>query len=256
MKKSARRLATRILCASLLLAPVGAAIADMVIVRPGDTLALIAERELGNRSRYSEICELNLRALRHDCDYLVAGMELTLPERGAGARNVVASRPSAMVASRGPSNTIQLKGDYVVRLGGSSDEKLTAPKGYKATLTDDYVELKGHVANASAGGRPGIWLRIPDSMEERASGKIVVVKAVVRMRRTPGPIAMAYSTADVGNSGWVTKGAGTDFKSVSFTYRVPAMKKGGGDYVGILPDPRNAGQVLQVAQLAVSVLGE
>lgn len=248
MMKSIKITSAKLLYASVFLTSFTAAIADTVVVGPGDTLALIAERELGNRNRYKEICELNLRALRHDCNYLTIGMVLNLPPRGE-ARKVTASSAPGIDSST--PNTIILIGDYMATFGRFGKDSLNVPEGYEARLADDHVELSGYVADASPGGRPGVWLQLPELVEKRASGKMVLVKVVVRMRRTPGPIALAYSTADVGNSGWIAKGVGTEFEVVSFAYEVPEMRKGRGDFIGILPDPKNVGQVLHVAEIAV-----
>jgi len=56
------------------------------VVVEGDTLSDIAKFELGKRSRWGEIYELNRDRLGDNYDYLVPGTELLLPERTTPAR--------------------------------------------------------------------------------------------------------------------------------------------------------------------------
>ena len=253
MKINTNRLAAYVVCASLSLASLSAAFADTVVVRPGDTVIKIAERELGNRNRFTEICRLNRRVLGGDCDWITVGMVLELPTRVHIRKAAVLTAASV---SQGFGDSSTLKGDFVARFTRSSGQTLNAPAGYAATPADIFVQLSGHAANASSGGKPGIWLQVPDSIEKAASGNVIIVDALVRMATGGGPIGLAYSTNEVGNSGWRTQEAGTEFKTVSFTYQVPPMKNGGGDYIGILPDPENTHQVLYVAEISLRVVAE
>ncbi len=253
MNINADRLVAYVVCASLSLASLSAASADTVVIRPGDTVIKIAERELGNRNRFTEICRLNRNVLGGDCDRISVGMVLDLPAR-VGARKAAVSTAASVSLSFGDSST--LKGDFVARFTRSSGPTLNAPKGYTVTPADNFVRLSGHVANASAGGKPGIWLQVSDSIEKAASGNVIIVDALVRMATAGGPIGLAYSTNEVGNSGWRTQEATTEFKTVSFTYQVPPMKNGGGDYIGILPDPENVDQELHVAEISLRVVAE
>jgi len=242
-----------VVCASLSLAFLSAAFADTVVIKPGDTVIKIAERELGNRNRFTEICSLNRNVLGGDCDRISVGMVLDLPAR-VGARKAAVSTAASVSLSFGDSST--LKGDFVARFTRSSGPTLNAPTGYTVTPADNFVRLSGHVENASSQGKPGIWLQVSDSIEKAASGNVIIVDALVRMATAGGPIGLAYSTNEVGNSGWRTQEATTEFKTVSFTYQVPPMKNGGGDYIGILPDPENVDQVLYVAEISLRVVAE
>ena len=65
-------------------------------VEQGDTLMDIARRQLGKKSRWAEIYELNRDRLGEDHDFLPAGMQLALPEPSAppgGRGDSVAERP-------------------------------------------------------------------------------------------------------------------------------------------------------------------
>jgi hypothetical protein len=93
----------------------------------------------------------------------------------------------------------------------------------------------------SAGRTGGYSVRVPDDFERAASGKRVRVGVVVESPDgRPVRFRLAYSTNEVGNSGWKDftvsqSGAGSTFQ---FDYDVPPMKDGLGDFIGILPiDP-------------------
>jgi hypothetical protein len=55
---------------------------DIVRVQPGDTLAEIAERRLGNRDRWKEIFKLNGDVVE-DADHIYPGMPLRVPKISA-----------------------------------------------------------------------------------------------------------------------------------------------------------------------------
>lgn len=252
MLANTKRLVSLALFASFVATPVDAAGARTVVVKPGDTLGEIAERELGRTDRLLEICTLNRKVLKYDCDHIPVGTVLMLPTR---VDSHAAQVKRAGSASQSHGDRTALGGDFVARLERSGGQTLNSPKSYQVIPSDNFIRLSGHVANAVSTGTPGVWLQLPESIERQASGKTIVVQVLVRAP-IPGPIALAYSTNEVGNSGWVTRSAGTTFRTVSFTYEVPTMKDGRGDYVGILPDPKNARQVTEVAGIAVAVLGQ
>ena len=63
--------------------------------------------------------------------------------------------------------------------------------------------------------------------------------------------ALAYSTAEVGNSGWRKFSVSHSLGSKSFEWDVPTMKNGHGDYVGILP---TFGPGVEIETLAVEAI--
>lgn len=250
MRKNAKRRLACLVVASLLSAPSFAAPENTVVVKPGDTLSKIAARELGRRDRYGEICWLNWRTLGGECDYLTEGMVLKLPvredARKMAVRGAVPTNRQPKVARSTANN------NFVAAFSPTSGQTLNAPAGYAVTPADDFVTLSGYTENATSQGRPGIWLQLPDAIENLASGKQVIIRARIRSA-TEGLMQLAYSTNEVGNSGWVTRQVGSSFAEVWFTYRVAPMRIGNGDFIGILPDPENTGQVLDVAEISVSV---
>lgn len=119
------------------------------------------------------------------------------------------------------------------------------PKGLTAepVKTEDgttVVYLSGVRAKEKpeSGGRTdGFSIRVPDSFEAAASGNRVRVTVIARAPRgaEAAEFSLAYSTSEVGNSGWRKFTAGSDFEPKGFEWDVPTMKNGNGDYVGILP---------------------
>lgn len=245
------------LCLGLLCAPPSLAVADTVVVQPGDTIAEIAARELGDKKRFPEICALNQAVLDYGCDYISVGMVLTLPARQGAIESPAKKVMPDLGSTEGPrkGKKTQLNGDFVAQFSRSGSHVLNASNGYKAEPADDFVRISGHLPNAPSDGIPGIWFKVPSAIEQQASGRTILVKVLVRAP-TPGPVALTYSRNEIGASGWITKGAGTRFRTLTFSYRVPLANNFGGDYVGILPDPRNARQHIEVAEIALSVLGE
>jgi hypothetical protein len=124
------------------------------------------------------------------------------------------------------------------------DTIAVVPKGLAATPIETadgkvVLHLSGAiVGQADSSGRTnGFSIRVPDSFEAAASGKRVRVTARVRATQDAdaAEFSLAYSTSEVGNSGWRKFTVGREFEPKGFEWDVPPMKKGNGDYVGILP---------------------
>lgn len=65
---------------------------------------------------------------------------------------------------------------------------------------------------------------------------------------------MAYSTNDLGNSGWRGLTLTPEPAEHEFDYAVPPLVRGNGDYVGIDPDPEGTGQAVTIHAIRVDVL--
>jgi hypothetical protein len=101
-----------------------------------------------------------------------------------------------------------------------------------------YISLaNGKTDAASHGPIEGYSIRLPDTIEAAASGRLVSVNVVARAAGSAqSRFALAYSTNEVGNSGWRFQSAGPEWSVFTMEYDVPVMKKGNSDFVGILPD--------------------
>ena len=101
-----------------------------------------------------------------------------------------------------------------------------------------YISLANGKTNATSHGMTeGYSIRLPDTIEAAASRNRVSVNVVARAAGSAqSRFALAYSTNEVGNSGWRWQDAGPEWSVFTMEYDVPVMKKGNGDFVGILPD--------------------
>ena len=92
----------------------------------------------------------------------------------------------------------------------------------------------GEARDNSGGHTSGAFFTLSGDAEAMASGKTVRVE--VEVRGSEGQVlAVAYSTADVGNSGWQEFTLSGNREWVSFDYPVNPMREGNNDYVGLLP---------------------
>lgn len=97
------------------------------------------------------------------------------------------------------------------------------------------TRLIGRGGGASSGGHTsGAFFTIAGEAEALASGQSVRIE--VELRGSQGQVLpVAYSTADVGNSGWQEFTLSGAREWVSFDYAVNPMREGNNDYLGILP---------------------
>jgi hypothetical protein len=116
------------------------------------------------------------------------------------------------------------------------------------------VSVSGHVPGPySTGTTGGAFLRLEDGFEGRAAGKSVRVTLTLS-GPAGGLVAAAYSTNDLGNSGWRGFALTPGPAEHSFEYDVPPLVRGNGDYIGIDPDPEGRGQAVTVHAIRVDVL--
>ena len=120
-----------------------------------------------------------------------------------------------------------------------AEKGLTHASRAETETDSNLVRLSNGAANAvSSGTTDGYTLRAPDTFEAAASGRRIAVSVIARAADAPkSRFAMAYSTNDVGNSGWRWQDAGPDWALHTFEYDVPVMNRGNGDFIGILPEP-------------------
>lgn len=144
---------------------------------------------------------------------------------------------------------------------GDGKISFTPPEGATANFVTvsrgetPVVRLAGVQSNAPATGAPGIYLRLPDAFEKAASGQTVRVTVAAR-HPADGPnafFAVDYSTSDVGNSGWRRFPLTDRLTAYSFTFAVPKMEKGNGDFIGILPDPETSTGAVEIAWITAEV---
>ena len=99
----------------------------------------------------------------------------------------------------------------------------------------------GDPSARSSGVTDGFSIRVPDAFEHDASQHTVRVRVLARSAdAAPTRIAIAYSTAEVGNSGWQWREVGPTWGICELVWQVPKMINGDGDYIGLLPDKPGA----------------
>lgn len=241
------------------------------VVQPGDTLRTIAQRELGDVRAWRTLCDINSLS---DCDRILTGMMLqlpTTPDSAAPEATQTATQPEAtpdvddMVPTgtdeTGPdaADTAETPPERVTEtyaLGTGLGLPFDTSRGYELVETDAGVTLSGYVENAGAGGQTGgAFIRVSDAFEDAASGNRIRIE-ITATGPEGGNIAVAYSTAEVGNSGWQTLPVGPEPTVTSFEYDVRPMVNGNGDFLGIQPDPENTGASITVLSIRLDVLSD
>ncbi|KAJ55705.1 hypothetical protein ACMU_13545 [Actibacterium mucosum KCTC 23349] len=238
--------------------------AETVTVAPGDTLATISRTIYGQINYWRRICDENFDQLLGDCDRIKVGMVLALPpDLTPLAPSVAAVVPPANpnkvdeapavepVAAEPATSEPDVAASQSQAIWAWADERFNSVEGFEFSADDQGVSMSGYVEKAKSSGRPGIWVRLPDAIEQTVSGKTVEI--IVEFSNAPtAPIAVAYSTNDVGNSKW-RQLLGNGETSGSFVYEVPPVKNGKGDFIGFLPNVTETGQTVVLTSLEVAL---
>ncbi|WP_417486196.1 hypothetical protein [Maricaulis sp.] len=109
------------------------------------------------------------------------------------------------------------------------------------------VAVRGFRESPAPHGRTqGISLRLPEQIEQSVSGHPIEVTVIARSA-APGTIyRVAYSTNDVGNSGWRELSAGADWSAETFRFNVRPIEAGGDDFIGVLPPASGAVEIAAI----------
>lgn len=107
----------------------------------------------------------------------------------------------------------------------------------------------------AAGPTDGASLQIKPPLATDLVGKRIRVTISARApeQGPPAPFAVAYSSADVGTSGWVVFTPTKEFDDYAFEYQVPATV-GTAQYVGIWSDISGRGAPLAVRAISIRKL--
>jgi hypothetical protein len=140
----------------------------------------------------------------------------------------------------------------VVTLVGWADvatEDINVPQGVSYTPSDvggaRVVEIAGVPDNAVTTQKTGgVSVRMRDDFENQASGRQILITARAYAAQDGARLGMAYSTNDVGNSGWYEFELTRTPADYHFVYNVPAKRAGGGDFLGFRSYGDSAVQVV------------
>ena len=113
--------------------------------------------------------------------------------------------------------------------GPRQNNFVSVTRGGEVTL------LSGLGGGSGSGGHTsGAFFTIEGQSEAMASGKTIAIRAQVE-GAAGTVLPVAYSTADVGNSGWQEFTLSGEREWITFNYSVPEMNAGNGDYLGFMP---------------------
>ena len=120
----------------------------------------------------------------------------------------------------------------------SNSPKLETIAVSESADSDFLLKLAGADTNIRSGGRTeGFSIRVADAFEREASDHTVRVRVLARSASAaPTRLAIAYSTNEVGNSGWRWRDIGPGWAICELVWKVPKMHKGNGDFIGLSPD--------------------
>ena len=125
---------------------------------------------------------------------------------------------------------------FITGDAATTPARMNCSKHFDATNEIEYITLTNGNPNViSSGATGGYSIRLPDAIEAAASGHHIVVSVIARAaQNNQSRFALAYSTNEVGNSGWRWFNAGEEWSIHTMEYDVPVMKNGNSDFVGIL----------------------
>lgn len=191
------------------------------------------------------------------------------PPGGESSLSGPESATSSLIAGQSqPANAREALAALVAELGDGAKythvfvpnfAPFSVPKGMEhALITDEsgFTTLriaKGEENAHSFGNTEGYSVRLPNEIERLASGRTIKLRLLARsMDGAEGRIAGAYSTNEVGNSGWRWLTFKPEWEIQSFEYNVPPMQNGYGDFVGLLPPPESA-PVTEILGFAIEI---
>lgn len=128
---------------------------------------------------------------------------------------------------------------------------------------DAYVGASAGLFTHTAGGDPvssgdtgGAFLRIPKEIALGYGGRQIRVTVYAKQPASSAAaeFAVAYSTADTGNSGWIRFTPTTSWAPYSFVVSVPAPGAGNDGFVGIWADTSNSGLGVLIDSVYVTPL--
>lgn len=141
-------------------------------------------------------------------------LRMSTEDTGSSASNGSAKLGSVLMSTNGA----EFNRDHSAAVVSRADNNV-------AVVTGSFVDAP------SSGVTAGAVYELGAAAEQGASGNSVLVQIVAR----GGPLAISYSTADVGNSGWLSAGSADDWAEFAVSYDVPELKNGNGDFVGVIP---------------------
>lgn len=118
-----------------------------------------------------------------------------------------------------------------------SGEEVNVPQGVSYSQVPFGDGTAAEIGTVAEDARPtgqtgGVSVRLSDQFEAQASGSRVQVTVRALAPIAGSTLGVAYSTHDVGNSGWQQFALTQEPDDYTFVYDVPAMRGGSGDFLG------------------------
>lgn len=138
----------------------------------------------------------------------------------------------------------------------NANSKWWPAKGNIIKKNKDSLLFSSKLVKASPGGpTQGVFVAVPKPIEAKVSGKKIKV-SIIAKKGSPASksFAVAYSTSQVGNSGWHTFVPTDQYTLYSFEYTVPKMKSPNSDFVGIWGDTKGTGNGVLIKDVAIEVI--
>lgn len=112
---------------------------------------------------------------------------------------------------------------------------MNIPSEITVTLNDDStLTVSGNVDGSAGGMTSGAAFVLGPELEEQIAGHAVRVKVLARSDVEGAKLLAAYSTNEVGNSGWQEYDLSSSFEEYSFPMKIQPTNKGRNDYLGLM----------------------
>ncbi len=118
------------------------------------------------------------------------------------------------------------------------------------------ITWTGTTNPASSGTTNSAYITVPTPIALGFGGKRIRVSLYAKQpsSNASSQFAVAYSTSDVGNSGWHYFTPTTSWAKYSFTYDVPTPNTGGTDYLGIWADTSHSGKSILIDNIVIEAI--
>lgn len=152
---------------------------------------------------------------------------------------LVPSVEEVQVAPTLPDLVAETKARGLIAYAGGT-EGVRIPSGFAHRLEgEDWLTISGALDQPKSSGKTnGVSFEMPAGLEEQVSGKRINIH-IVTSADAEGEAFLAYSTNEVGNSGWMSFPVTTADSVATLQYRVREMREGRGDFIGIDPNGRS-----------------
>ncbi len=182
--------------------------------------------------------------------FLTALMVAACGQVGSGSDGTQAD---GSVSTAAPGILDEFEADYAFIPSAETIEAMSIADGLSVDMNDNQTMSISGLSNVETSGSKTGGAAFVVSSEDEAEIDGNRVRIRILASGEPGSaMKVAYSTNDVGNSGWRKFDLSEDLAEYSFEYAVPAMKAGRNDYIGIAPVVD--GLLVNVAALGVDIL--